>query len=117
LIGLGAEHGVEPAAFGSLMWQHQTGLRYLSLRSDLDVLWPVSANSEIRSLLLGIAKIERASPVSIDGEIVFPDGRGVNWRELYHALREAAPAEVLVKSMDGVALVGIDRLISSGIAV
>jgi phosphoribosyl-dephospho-CoA transferase len=117
LVTLGAEHGVEPAAFGSLMWQHQTGLRYLSSQSDLDVLWPVSANCEMHSLLLGIAKIEQASPVCIDGEIVFPDGRAVNWRELLDALRGDAPAEVLVKSMDRVALVGIDQLIGSGVAV
>jgi phosphoribosyl-dephospho-CoA transferase len=117
LASLGAKHGVEPTAFGSLMWQHQTGLRYLSAQSDLDVLWPVSANSEMLSLLLGIAKIEQASPVHIDGEIVFPDGRAVNWRELYQALRGDASAAVLVKSIDRVALVGIDQLIGGGITV
>jgi phosphoribosyl-dephospho-CoA transferase len=117
LVTLGAEHGVVPAAFGSLMWQHQTGLRYLSSQSDLDVLWPVSRYCAMRPLLLGIARIEQASPVCIDGEMVFADGRAVNWRELYNALREDAPAEVLVKSMDRAALVGIDDLVSSGIAV
>jgi phosphoribosyl-dephospho-CoA transferase len=69
------------------------------------------------SLLLGIVEIEQASPVGVDGEIVFPDGRAVNWRELYQALRGDAPAEVLVKSIDCVALVGIDQLISGGITV
>jgi phosphoribosyl-dephospho-CoA transferase len=117
LAALGSKHGVEPVAFGSMMWQHQTGLRYLSSRSDLDVLWPASRHRAMLPLLLGIAKIEQASPVRIDGEIEFPDGGAVNWRELLGALREGAPAEVLVKSVDRVALVGIDELISSGVAV
>jgi phosphoribosyl-dephospho-CoA transferase len=117
LAALGTEHGVEPLAFGSLMWEHQTGLRYLSSRSDIDVLWPVSHGCAMLSLLLGIAKIEQASPVCIDGEMVFPDGRAVNWRELLDALRGDAPAEVLVKSIDSVALVGIEQLIGGGVAV
>lgn len=117
LAALGAEHGVEPVAFGSLMWQHLTGLKFLSSQSDLDVLWPVSRGCAIFSLLLRIAKIEEASPVRIDGEIVFPDGRAVNWRELHNALRQDAQAEVLVKTLDRVALAGIDQLISGGVAV
>jgi phosphoribosyl-dephospho-CoA transferase len=117
LVALPAEHGVEPLAFGSLMWQHQTGLKYLSPQSDLDVLWPVSRDCAIFPLLSGIAKIEEASPVCIDGEIVLADGRAVNWRELYNALRQGAPARVLVKSMDRVALVGIDQLLSGEVAV
>ena len=117
LVALRAEHGVEPVAFGSLLWQHQTGLKYLSSQSDLDVLWPVSRDCAIFSLLLEIAEIEEASPVCIDGEIVFPDGRAVNWRELYNAMRQDAPAQVLVKSIDRVALADVDQLISGGVAV
>jgi phosphoribosyl-dephospho-CoA transferase len=41
LVAVGARSGIEPAAFGSLLWQHLTGLAYLTPHSDLDVLWPI----------------------------------------------------------------------------
>jgi phosphoribosyl-dephospho-CoA transferase len=110
LIALGELHGVTPAAFGSLLWQFCTGLPYLSRQSDVDVLWPVQAGWEIRSLLAGIAAIERIAPMRIDGEVVFPDGSAVNWRELYNVLNQDKPGEVLVKSMGGARLLDASRL-------
>jgi phosphoribosyl-dephospho-CoA transferase len=116
LIALGARHGVDPATFGSLMWQHLTGLEYLSAQSDLDVLWPVSVNCDLISLLAGIADAERDAPLRIDGEMVFPDGSAVNWRELHNALGRGPPAEVLAKTMDGVRLVNVAQVTGSGVA-
>ena len=84
LVALGARHSVSPAAFGSLLWQYLTGLPYLSPRSDLDVIWPVRADCEIGALVAGIAAAELGAPMRIDGEVVFPDGDAVNWRELPH---------------------------------
>lgn len=110
LLALGDQTRVEPSAFGSLMWQHQTGLPYLSPRSDLDVLWPVSSGFDVFSLVLSIAEIQRDAPMSIDGEIIFPDGAAVNWRELCAARRRADRASVLVKSMEGVRLLDIASL-------
>jgi phosphoribosyl-dephospho-CoA transferase len=110
LLALGARTGVEPAAFGSLLWQHLTGLSYLSPSSDLDVLWRVPAGFDVLSLVLSIAEIARAAPLRIDGEVVFPDGSAVNWRELWNAHRTAGRATVLAKSMDGVRLVEIAAL-------
>jgi phosphoribosyl-dephospho-CoA transferase len=110
LIALGERNGVTPAAFGSLLWQYHTGLPYLSRQSDVDVLWPVQAGCQIRSLLAGIAAIERIAPMRIDGEVVFPDWRAVNRRELYNVLNQDKPAEVLVKSMGGVRLLDASRL-------
>ena len=116
LVALGARHGINPATFGSLMWQHLTGLAYLSAQSDLDLLWPVSADCELPSLLAGIADAEREALFRIDGEIVFADGSAVNWRELHHALSQQRRAEVLVKSIDGVRLVNVAQLTGSGVA-
>ncbi|MER2251823.1 malonate decarboxylase holo-[acyl-carrier-protein] synthase [Methylorubrum podarium] len=100
IIALGERRNLSPRPFGSLLWQSLTGLPYLSERSDLDLLWPV-ADAIPPSLLDGLAAIEASSPMRLDGEIVFADGGGVNWREL-HA---AAPGEtVLVKHRDRLAL-------------
>lgn len=108
LLALGSVTGVEPRAFGSLMWQHQTGLTYLSPTSDIDVLWRIPAGFGVSTLLLGIAEIERDAGLRIDGEIVFPDGSGVNWRELLEAVDHAT---VLAKTMDGVRLVHTAQLL------
>jgi len=110
LLALGARIGVEPSAFGSLLWQHQTGLTYLSPHSDLDLLWPVPADFNIPSLVFGIAEVQRAAPLRIDGEVVFPDGSAVNWRELWMAHRATDRAMVLGKTMEGVRLLDIASL-------
>jgi hypothetical protein len=65
---------MEPSAFGSLLWGYQTGLTYLSLHSDLDILWPVPSAFDVLSLVFGIAEVQRDAPLRIDGEVVFPDG-------------------------------------------
>jgi phosphoribosyl-dephospho-CoA transferase len=110
LLALGARTRVEPSAFGSLLWQHLTGLPYLSPHSDLDVLWPIPAGFDVLSLVLSIAEIQREAPLRIDGEVVFPDGSAVNWRELWNALRAADLTTVLAKSIEGVRLLDIASL-------
>jgi len=104
LLVLGERHGVAPAAFGSLLWQYKTGLPYLSPQSDLDVLWPLSCDCDIDSILVGIADIDERAPMRIDGEIVFSNGSAVNWREFHLALKQENPGEVLTKTIDGVHL-------------
>jgi phosphoribosyl-dephospho-CoA transferase len=114
LIALGARYGVSPAAFGSLLWQYRTGLPYLSAHSDLDVLWPISADCEIGALVAGIAATEQRAPMRIDGEVVLPDGEAVNWRELHIALNQDGPRQVLAKSIDGVRLLDVSRARTTG---
>jgi phosphoribosyl-dephospho-CoA transferase len=118
LLALGARTGVEPSAFGSLLWEHLTGLGYLSPQSDLDVLWPVPENFDVLSLVFGIAQVQRDAPIRIDGEVIFPDGSAVNWRELWNAYLAANRsghwaedrATVLAKTMEGVRLLDIASL-------
>ncbi|MEH2491704.1 malonate decarboxylase holo-[acyl-carrier-protein] synthase [Bradyrhizobium sp. AZCC 2230] len=87
----------ETRTFGSLAWQHLTGLRYLSGGSDLDLLWTLSSAEQARTLPSGIAAIARQAPMRLDGEIVGPAG-GVQWRELTGTDED----EVLVKGPAGV---------------
>ncbi|WP_430912461.1 malonate decarboxylase holo-[acyl-carrier-protein] synthase [Methylobacterium sp. sgz302541] len=95
LDALARSHGIACRAFGSLLWQGLTGLPYLSAASDLDLLW--FAGSVPRAFLDGIARIEATAAMRIDGELVLPDGAGINWRELHGA---APCAEVLAKHLD-----------------
>jgi phosphoribosyl-dephospho-CoA transferase len=97
LLALGSTLGIAPRVYGGLLWQHVTGLAYLSPTSDLDLLWRVGDQRAATALLGGLGRLDAASPMRLDGELELPDGGGVNWRELAGGTRE-----VLVKSMAGV---------------
>lgn len=109
---LARRHGLAPRPFGSLLWQSLTGLPYLSEGSDLDLLWPIDGPVP-PALLDGLAEIDAQAPIHLDGEILLPDGGGVNWRELY----AAAPGDtVLVKHRDRLALRKAADILTSGAA-
>lgn len=111
LLALGRRFGLAPACFGSLCWQFRTGLAYLSATSDLDVIWPAPEAADISALLEEIAAAEQGSGPRIDGEIVFADGRAVNWREFYNALAAGGDAQILVKTADGASLTPTETLL------
>ena len=100
LIAAGEGLGVAPCVFGALLWQHATGLEYLTARSDLDLLWRVSDETVAESLIQVLTRLDAAGPIRLDGELVLPDGAAVNWREFAQA--DGAAATVLAKTMDGV---------------
>jgi phosphoribosyl-dephospho-CoA transferase len=83
--------------FGSLAWQHATGLPYLTPASDLDLLLTHQDRDGSEALLRRIAMVAATAPMRIDGELVRNDGAAVQWRELFDGA-----AEVLVKRMEGV---------------
>ncbi len=92
------------------LWQHLTGLAYLTPHSDLDVLWPIPPGLAVRSLVCSIAAVQREAPVRIDGEIIFPNGSAVNWRELWNAHQAADQATVLAKTIEGVEILDLATL-------
>jgi phosphoribosyl-dephospho-CoA transferase len=101
LLDLGEAVEVTPRVFGALLWQHTTGLPYLTDRSDLDLLWSISDERSADLLVEGLRQLDASSPVRLDGELELADGAAVNWRELAQTVA-ATTAEVLVKTMDGV---------------
>ncbi|KVC52325.1 malonate decarboxylase holo-[acyl-carrier-protein] synthase [Burkholderia stagnalis] len=90
LDALGARCGVQGRVFGSLAWQALTGECYLTGTSDLDVLFPLPDAAQAATLLDGLAALDAAAPMRIDGELLRDDGAGVNWRELHAGLPEVA---------------------------
>lgn len=97
LITLGAEHGLTPRPFGSLLWQAATGLTYLAATSDLDILWPLPMQTIPADFLAALARISEAAPMRLDGELLLPDGAGLQWREVLEA---PETGEVLAKHLD-----------------
>lgn len=87
--------------FGSLAMQAFTGLDYLTPSSDIDVLF---APGDQVALDAGIALLSHvAQRLPLDGEVVFPGGAAVAWKEW----RDARPSgrKVLAKRIDDVQLV------------
>jgi phosphoribosyl-dephospho-CoA transferase len=97
LLDLGEAVGVTPRVFGALLWEHATGLPYLTAQSDLDLLWSISDERSAALLVDGLLRLDAGGPIRLDGELELPDGAAVNWRELANQ-----GDEVLVKTMDGV---------------
>lgn len=104
-----ARRGVALRVFGSLAWQVLTGLEYLTTSSDIDLLVHVPPHIDIDLLSAEISDIEDASPSRIDGEFIRHDGLAANWREFLFG-----SADVLVKSMEGVALLDRRRFLAGG---
>jgi len=101
LLDLGEAVETTPRVFGALLWQHTTGLPYLTARSDLDLLWSISDGRSAALLVERLLQLDASSPVRLDGELELADGAAVNWRELAQTAANRT-AEVLVKTMDGV---------------
>jgi len=101
LIDLGEAVGVTPRVFGALLWEHATGLPYLTARSDLDLLWSISDERSAALLVEGLLRLDAGGPIRLDGELELPDGAAVNWRELAQSVANQGD-ELLVKTMDGV---------------
>jgi phosphoribosyl-dephospho-CoA transferase len=113
LLELGDAGGLTPRVFGALLWQHATGLPYLTARSDLDLLWPVADERTAISLVEGLLRLDADGPVRLDGELQLPDGMAVNWREVARSFADPRH-ELLVKTMDGVELRTRTRLFRTG---
>lgn len=106
LVALARARGIALRPFGSLLWQAATNLLYLGAESDLDLLWPCPEPVP-EGLLADLAAVAQTAPMRIDGEIVLPDGAGLQWRELHDA---PAGGSVLAKSRDGIALRPVDPI-------
>lgn len=98
--------GMALRAYGSLAMQAITGRPYITPASDIDLLF---SPSDMASLHEGLLLLEQyAALLPLDGEIVFPSGAAVAWKEWLGA----APLQsrVLVKDAGAVRLASIAEL-------
>lgn len=91
--------------YGSYGWQRLTGLDYLHADSDLDLCVSVddAAAADLAAAALSQATQAAFTRPRLDGELVFPDGRAVAWRE-WQPWREQRVDRILVKRLQGVAM-------------
>lgn len=101
--------GMALHAYGSLAMQAITRQPYLTPASDIDLLLVPADRADLRT---GLALLERhAELLPLDGEIVFPNGAAVAWKEWRNA--ETSAARVLVKHSSGVRLMAPAHLLAS----
>lgn len=103
---------LELRVVGSLAMASLTGLPYVSATSDIDLLlYPATQ----RDLHTGVALLEEyAQRLPLDGEIVFPQGDAVAWKEWQEwQTARGTGARVLVKSLHGVRLAEPAALLAS----
>lgn len=93
--------GLQARVYGSLGWQCVTGLPYLHEHSDLD-LWLAVTDARQADEAARVLQACHAT-MRIDGELMFPDGRAVAWRE-WQGWRAGRQQRVLVKGLDTVTL-------------
>lgn len=95
--------------FGSVAMQVLTGLRYVTATSDVDVLFAPTSHRQLED---GTALLSRhAERLPLDGEIVFPGGAAVSWKEWNMAMTH--PAKVLVKDLRSVRLADTASLLAT----
>ena len=92
--------GMPLHAYGSLAMQAITGEIYLTAASDIDLLCYPSDARALRGALMLLES--HAAVLPLDGEIVFPSGDAVAWKEWVGATRNQA--RVLVKGAGAVRL-------------
>jgi phosphoribosyl-dephospho-CoA transferase len=95
--------------YGSLAMACVTGEAHLRPESDIDLLLRPATAGELGA---GIALLaEHAALLPLDGEIVFPSGEAVAWKEWLAA--DHSRARVLAKSRDAVRLVEPAHLLAT----
>lgn len=98
LHGALSAHGLRARVYGSLGWQQLTGQPYLRPGSDVDLWLAVddAAHADIAAGLLQACP----SRLRLDGELHFPNGDAVAWRE-WAAWRAGQCRGILVKRLHG----------------
>lgn len=91
---------------GSHGWQQRTGLAYLHDASDLDLNLSVS-NPMMADAIAAVLQTTAFDGPRLDGELVFPDGAAVAWRE-WLQWRAGDTDRVLVKRLTGATLESSD---------
>jgi len=101
--------GMEIRVYGSLALQTLTGLSYLRAASDIDVLFSPVDQLQLEQ---GVSLLQQyAVRLPLDGEIAFPTGHAVSWKEWAQACGKSEN-RMLVKHDSGVALQRVGELLT-----
>lgn len=104
-----AAQGLDIRVYGSLALQMLTGLSYLRPASDIDLLFSPLDRSQLEQ---GVSLLQQyATRLPLDGEIAFPSGHAVSWKEWAQGCGKSGN-RVLIKHDSGVALQRVGELLA-----
>jgi len=104
-----AHLAVTSRVYGSHGWQWLTRMSYLHAESDLDITLNVAHFQTARQVTGLLAAAEAEFGPRLDGEIVFPGGQAVAWRELQRLLAGHTP-QALLKDRHHIRLASLAEL-------
>ncbi|MBK7955319.1 MAG: malonate decarboxylase holo-[acyl-carrier-protein] synthase [Candidatus Accumulibacter sp.] len=107
----GARRGV----FGSLAWEVLSGENYRHAESDIDLICDLRSHRQIDDSLQALRVAFARMTCRLDGELRFPGGDAVAWRELA-ACRHRPVGQVLIKGLYEVKLKPVAALLDSLLA-
>ena len=102
LAGALGELATNPRVHGSYGWQRITGLDYVTPRSDIDLHMSVFDADIADRAVAALEHFGWKGP-RIDGELLFPSGDAVAWRE-WQQWRRGSVDRIMVKRLYGVVL-------------
>jgi phosphoribosyl-dephospho-CoA transferase len=102
--------GIDCRVFGSLAMQTLTGKAYLGASSDVDLLLRPLNGAQMEAGLALLARHAQSLP--LDGEIEFPFGHAVSWKEWLSSDTPNGADRVLAKHLDAVCLKRRDELLA-----
>lgn len=108
--GAAAIGGMQFRVYGSAAMQSMTALPYLQTSSDIDLLFYPRTGEQLREGMQLLRIYDRHLP--LDGELIFPSGRAVAWKEWTQVAAAPEAMRVLTKSMQTVNLVPASELLA-----
>lgn len=105
------DSGAQLGVFGSLAWEALSGEAYRHAESDIDLVCDIHDWPQLETCLAALSKAAGKLPCRLDGELRFPDGDAVSWRE-FAAQRTRPQAQVLVKGSREVGLKTVAALLA-----
>ena len=110
LSGLAESLGIALGVYGSTAWECLSGESCRRSDSDVDVICDVERRDALEPWLCAMEAAARVMEDHLDGEIRFPGGDAVAWRELARAGLAHGEMRVLVKSSHSVAFATVGSL-------
>ena len=104
--------GAALGVFGSLAWEVISGEDYRQPTSDVDVICDIATRYQFDASLAALHQAACVLDQRLDGELRFPDGNAVAWREI-HDHRHDPAALVLAKGAVDVGLLPLGRLLAT----
>jgi phosphoribosyl-dephospho-CoA transferase len=106
-----AASDIQTGVYGSLAWEALSGETYRHAGSDVDLICDVASVAQALACIQALEDTAATLPCGLDGEVRFPDGCAVAWRELAAGWHKP-DARVLVKGGIDVGLLPLSAVLA-----